>query len=124
MKIVRYALVGGVAAGVDFALFALFAGLLGLNYLWVAAGSFLVATAVNYLLSVRHVFVSGVRFRRETEIAMVFLVSGVGLLLNQVFLWLCVETLGLGLLVSKILATGSVFLWNFGARNYFVFQSR
>ena len=120
-NILRYLLVGGTAAAVDIGLFLLFAGHLGLPYLRVAAATFVAATLVNYLLSVRFVFVSGLRFRRRDEIALVFLVSAVGLALNQAILWACVELAGLALLFSKLAATAAVFSWNYLSRRHFVF---
>jgi putative flippase GtrA len=113
--------VGGAAACVDIGLFMLFAKGLGLPYLSVAAGSFIVATLVNYVLSVRFVFVSGRRFRRRWELALVYLVSGVGLALNQAILFAGIEIAGLGLLASKLTATGIVFFWNYLSRRFIVF---
>ena len=112
---------GGVAACVDIGLFMLFAQKFGLPYLRVAAGSFVIATLVNYWLSIRFVFVSGKRFRQRWEMALVFAVSVVGLAVNQGILALCVERLGMGLLFAKLAATGTVFFWNYFARRAFVF---
>ena len=120
-RIARYFVVGGVSAVVDISLFMLFAQGLGLPYLRVSAATFVVATLVNYWLSVRFVFVSGARFRRRWEVALVFAVSGVGLVLNLAILALAVERLGAGLLASKLLATGTVFFWNYFARRLLVF---
>ena len=120
-RIARYFVVGGVAACVDIGLFLLFAQSLGLPYLRVSAATFVVATLVNYLLSIHFVFVSGQRFRRRYEVALVFLVSGIGLVLNQAILAFCVESLRFSLLVSKLCATGIVFFWNYFARRVFVF---
>ena len=55
-RVARYFAVGGAAACVDIGLFMLFAQGMGWPYLRVAAGSFVAATLVNYLLSVRFVF--------------------------------------------------------------------
>lgn len=120
-RVARYFVVGGVAAAVDIGLFMLFAKGLGLPYLRVAAATFVVATLVNYWLSIRFVFVSGARFRRRWEVALVFAVSAVGLALNQAILALSVERLGAGLLAAKLLATGMVFFWNYFARRVLVF---
>jgi putative flippase GtrA len=117
----RYFVVGGLAAVIDIGLFLLFAKHLGLPYLRVAAASFVVATLANYWLGIRFVFVSGQRFRRRWEIAMVFAVSAAGLALNGAILWLCVERLGRDLLAAKLAATGMVFFWNFFARRILVF---
>jgi putative flippase GtrA len=107
---------------VDIGLFMLFAKQLGFPYLRVAAATFILATLVNYLLSVRFVFASGQRFGKGWEITLVYVVSAIGLALNQVILSVAVETVGLGLLSSKLVATGTVFFWNYLARRLFIFR--
>ena len=124
MRIVRYFCVGAVAAAVDIGLFTIFAGLLGYDYLAVAGCTFVVATLVNYLLSVRHVFQSGARFGRSREVALVFAVSAIGLVINQGVLFVAVDKLGFDLVLSKVLATGIVFLWNYQVRANFVFKAK
>ena len=117
----RYFFVGGAAACVDIGLFAVFAKILGLPYLKVATASFVLAPLVNYWLSVRFVFVSGQRFRRRWEMAMVFGVSAAGLALNSLILWLAVEYLRVELMAAKLAATGVVFFWNYFARRVLIF---
>ena len=117
----RYFLVGGTAAGVDIGLFMVFAGWLGMPYQPVAAATFTLATLVNYLLSVRFVFVSGRRFARRWELVLVYLVSAVGLAINAAMLWAAVEAAHEPLVVGKLAATGSVFFWNYLARRFLVF---
>jgi putative flippase GtrA len=124
MRIVRYFFVGAMAAAVDIGLFTVFARLLGYDYLAVAGCTFVVATVVNYSLSVRHVFESGTRFGRSLEVALVFAVSAIGLAINQGVLFVAVDRLGLDLVLSKILATGIVFLWNYQLRANFVFRGQ
>ena len=121
MKLVRYFLVGGAAAIVDIGLFAIGAKLLALPYLPVAAGSFVVATLVNYFLSVRLVFESGARFGKHSEIGLVFVVSALGLVVNQSILWIAVAKLGIELIAAKLAATAMVFAWNYSIRRYFIF---
>ena len=122
MKIFRYAGVGGIAAIVDFLIFAVFAKLLNFNYLAVGAVGFIIATTINYFLSVRFVFESGVRFGFRKEISLVFLISFIGLGINQAVLYFGIGILGWEMLFIKLCATGSVFFWNFGARSEFIFK--
>ena len=121
---VRYFLVGGAAAAVDISLYALFAQVLGYPYLVVAACTFVVATAVNYGLSIRHVFESGIRFGKRQEVALVFAVSAVGLAINQLALYVFVENFQANLIVAKVLATGAVFAWNYLLRSRVIFSGR
>lgn len=122
--IVRYAGVGGIAACVDIGFFAVFAKHLGYPYLWTAAVGFLLATLVNYVLSLVFVFKARSRHKRSTEIGLVYAVSLIGLGLHQAILFWQVEYAGAGLMTAKVIATGSVFLWNYLARKYYVFAER
>jgi putative flippase GtrA len=122
MKIFRYAGVGGIAAIVDFLIFAVFAKLLNFNYLAVGAVGFIIATTINYFLSVRFVFESGIRFGFRKEFLLVFLISFIGLGVNQAVLYFGIGILGWEMLFIKLCATGSVFFWNFGARSRFIFK--
>jgi putative flippase GtrA len=122
MKVVRYFFVGATAASVDFLIFAILVKGFELPWFPVAIFSFILATAVNYVLSIRHVFQSGARFARRTEIGLVFLVSGIGLILNQSVLWVLIEKIFMDVLLAKVLATATVFFWNYGIRHSFIFK--
>jgi putative flippase GtrA len=122
VKVVRYFFVGGAAATVDFVLFALLNRAMGVPWFWAGVTGFAVATLVNYVLSVRHVFTSGVRFSRGGEITLVFTVSAIGLAVNQTVLWLLIEGTGWNSLIAKVVATASVFFWNFGLRHSYIFR--
>ena len=121
MRILRYFIVGGVAATVDIGFFFLFAKLAGFNYLVVAPLGFVLATWVNYQLSIRHVFRSGARFSRGREILLVYAVSAIGLLINQAVLYVLVDRVGAELMLAKFTATVTVFFWNYAMRNNYVF---
>lgn len=118
-----YFIVGGIAAVVDIGGFMLLTGTFGIIWFWAALLSFLAAVAVNYLLSIRFVFESGVRFPRHQEVALVLVVSAIGLLLNEAVLWVMLEAFGAGRLPAKLVATALVFLWNYGARQSFIFRA-
>jgi putative flippase GtrA len=120
--IIRYFFVGAAAALVDWILFGIFAQLLGLPWFAVALASFMCATLVNYVLSVRHVFRSGTRFSPPHEMAMVFAVSAAGLAINQTILWLLIERADWYPMLAKIQATGVVFIWNYAIRRFYIFR--
>lgn len=122
MKITKYFLVGGTAAIVDFLFFAALVKVFAFGWLGSAGFSFCVATIVNYFLSIRHVFQNGARFEKRLEVALVFAVSAIGLLINQAILGMLIEWFSIDVLLSKIAATGSVFFWNYGARRHFIFR--
>lgn len=117
----RYLVVGGVSALADWAIFA--AVLYGLDLHYILAGtiSFVIATGLNYFLSVRFVFGNG-RRRRHQRIFLLYMVSVIGVGFNLGLLSVGIDVLGLHPMLSKMIATGMVLGWNFVARYYFVFQ--
>ncbi len=123
-NIVKYTFVGGVAAIVDWSIFTVFAYKLGFEYLAVSAIGFIVATLVNYFLSIRFIFQSGIRFQKKAEVASIYLISAIGLLLHQIILYFLVDIILLNMLISKVTATGLIFIWNFVLRNYYIFAEK
>jgi putative flippase GtrA len=122
VKLFLYFLVGGTAAVVDIGVFGLLVKVMGWPWFPVAMFSFVLATVVNYILSIRFVFKSGVRFTRHTELLLIFVVSALGLAVNQAVLWLLIANLHWDPLLAKVTATGSVFFWNYWARRHLVFK--
>lgn len=121
MQIIKYFFVGGAAAALDISLFAFFAGLLKWPWFPVSICSFIAATLFNYFLSIKFIFISGSKYPRSLEIFGVFLVSGLALIVNQLSLYFLIEYLESNLILSKILATALVFLWNYYGRSRLIF---
>jgi putative flippase GtrA len=121
IRLLKYFFVGGAAAICDIGLFSLFAGFLGWPWFAVSMTTFIFATLVNYLLSIKFVFESGVRHKKHVEIAAVYFVSTLALIVNQLVLYFAIEFLGWHLIASKVLATGIVFFWNYFGRSKFIF---
>lgn len=121
MRLLKYFFVGGVAAIVDIGFFSIFAIYFQWPWLPVSVASFVLATGVNYILSINFVFISGVRHEKHVEIAGVFIVSGLALIVNQVVLYISIEWLHIQLIYSKFFATGIVFFWNYLGRKKFIF---
>jgi putative flippase GtrA len=117
----KYLVVGGLSALVDWGFFALFLYVFELHYLIAGTISFVLATGANYFLSVRFVFGAGRRKRAE-RIFLLYVVSLVGIGFNLGMLTVGIDILHTHEMVSKIMATGMAFGWNFAARYYFVFQ--
>jgi putative flippase GtrA len=120
-RFVRYFITGGISALVDWSLFWVMTQYLGIYYLSAALLSFCISFVVNYILSRYWVFGPGVRAMAH-EATLVLFVSIMGLCFHMAVLWMLVEWVSLPEMLSKIIATGVVFFWNFGARQYWVFS--
>lgn len=98
----------------------------GINYLLSATLSFLTGLVVNYLISTRWVFEEdwAVLKNKVIEFFFFLLIGVIGLILNDLILWLVTEKFSLYYLFSKIISAGIVYLWNFFARKYLLFNQR
>lgn len=117
----RYLVAGGLSAIADWALFALFLYQFGLAPVAAGALSFVLATVLNYLLSVHIVFGASPRGAR-TALTLVFAVSAVGMAINLTVLSVAVDFLGLHPMFAKISASGAALLWNFATRYFYIFR--
>lgn len=122
--LLRYIGVGGTAAIVDLGVFQTLSIILpAWHYLLCSTISFLIATWVNYLLSIRFVFLSGAQYGRSGEITLVYLVSLLGLAVHHATFYYAVEFLSLPILLGKISGMGCAFFWNFSSRRYWIFRT-
>lgn len=123
-----YFLVGGVSAIIEWILFAVFSNVVGINYILATCLAFVFSTTANWYLGKIWTFKENKKYEDEKtkEVVLVFAVSGIGLLMNMGLMFVFVDILGLGTSVlktlSKVAATGIVFIWNFFIRKFFIYR--
>lgn len=122
IQLFRYAFVGGLAFLVDYGLLYALTEYAHLYYLLSATLSFLAGLFVNYLVSKWWVFSLSKFDRKGIEFALFALVGVVGLLLNNLLMWLLTAGVGIYYMYSKLVAALVVYMWNFLARKYWVFK--
>jgi putative flippase GtrA len=118
---VAYLFVGGLSALIEWSVFFSAVTFLDLHYAAAIVIAFILATFNNWYLSSKLIFRSSGRSTGE-EFMLVYLVSGFGLLINFMVTSASIEVLGMGLMIAKICGTGSAFVWNYAARQFFVFD--
>ncbi|MDR0982163.1 MAG: GtrA family protein [Culturomica sp.] len=121
-QLVRYTFVGGFAFIIDFGLLFVLTDFVHLHYLLSASISFTVGLVVNYLLSTTWVFSKKVVKNKAIEFLLFALIGLAGLGFNNLFIWLFTDYFGIYYLISKIFTTIIVYLWNFFARKYILFN--
>lgn len=122
IQLLRYTFVGGLAFLVDYGLLYGLTEYLHFHYLLSATVSFLAGLFVNYLISRWWVFSKSKFGSKGVEFALFALVGAIGLLLNNLILWMITTYLSVYYMYSKLVATVVVYMWNFLARKYWVFK--
>lgn len=113
-----YKYFGAALAGyvVDFGILIICKEVLQLHYLAAAILGFTVGLVVVYLLSNRYVFGESRIKSKSAEFGIFAVIGVVGLILLTLLMWLMTDVAHINYLLSKILATVVVYMWNFFAR--------
>lgn len=120
-RFTRYFMVGGVSAIIDWTLFAIFHYIGGVHYRVAALCSFSLAFVFNFFTGRKFAYAPTSRGARR-EMALVLVVSLIGLGINDQILKLSVETFGLEEMIGKVIATAVTFVWNFSARHFWIYR--
>lgn len=119
LQLIRFAIVGVIAALVDVGTLVILKELFHVDVLLSSAVSFSVSVIVNYILSMTFVFKSKNKNKVKEFIIFVLLSIG-GLGLNQLILWIGVTYTDIYYLIVKILAMMIVPIYNFVTRKIFL----
>ena len=121
LQLIKFAIVGVIAAIVDVGVLVVLKELLWVNVLLSSAISFSVSVTVNYILSMSFVFKSKNENKLKEFIVFVCLSIG-GLCLNQLILWIGVTFTSVHYLIVKFFAMVIVPVYNFVTRKIFLEQ--
>ena len=120
-KFLSYFLVGGAAALVEWGTFALSNIVFNYNISTIIA--FIIATTFNYFLGKKTTFKNDKQTKKD--IIWVFIVSGIGLLLNILFMNILIKVIKISInMIAKVISTGLVFIWNYISRRLFIYNKK
>ena len=117
-QIIKFGIVGCIAAAVDFIVLVILKELLKIDVLLASTISFCISGIVNYILSMAFVFKSKMQNKTKEFIIFILLSAG-GLCINQFVLWLGVAFTTIHYTVVKVLAMVIVPIYNFITRKIF-----
>ncbi len=115
-QILKFGLVGILCFVIDYGLMIFLTEVLIINYLVSSGISFTVSVIVNYILSLKYVFKTKEDNNKFVEFLIFIILSVIGLGINQILMWLCVDKLNIFYMISKIGVTGVVMIYNFITR--------
>ena len=118
IQFLRYFFVGGAAAVVNIGMLYIFTEVFHIYYVISNILSFTLGLIVNYLLSKKLVFQDNVVDKRK-EFIIYALIGVLGLGLDTLLVLILSDKLKIYYMLSKIISTIIVFVWNFLARKIF-----
>ena len=117
----RYIFVGGVAFLADGGSLFLITTI-GVNYLISVIFAFVIGLAVNYGLSKLLVFENS-SVNGKIEFLVYGIIGVIGLGFTEIIMYVLTEIAGLYFMVSKVIATIIVLVWNFVARKITLYRN-
>lgn len=122
LQLFRYGFVGGIAFVVDYGTLFVLTHYLAVPYLVSAAIAFILGLATNYVFSISWVFRKNCTMERWQEFLFFAVIGVVGLILNELIMYVSTELLQIHYMFSKLISTAIVFFWNFLARKFLLFN--
>ena len=120
-QILKFGFVGAAAFVIDYGLMVLLTEVFNVYSLISAAISFTVSVIFNYVASVKWVFeVDEEKNSKQKQFIVFVILSVIGLIINELIMWLMDSKFGIHYMISKLVATFVVMVWNFITRKIFL----
>lgn len=120
IQLVKFGIVGVLATLLEWGIFYILTNIIHIHYGISTAIAFLISTVFNYYLSVKYVFDVDQEKSKKRNFIIFVIFSIIGLGLNELILFICIEKINLYNMIGKIIATGIVMIFNFITRKLFL----
>ena len=119
-KIIKFSIVGGIATLIDFVCLYIFKEFFNFNVILANTLSFTISVIYNYIASITWVFDVNKNKNKKVKFILFIIFSIVGLITNNIILYILTDKLNIYYLISKIIATLFVMIFNFITRKKFL----
>ena len=119
-KIVKFSIVGGIATLIDFIFLYIFKEFLNMDVIIANTLSFIISVTYNYIASIVWVFDINKEKNKKIQFILFILFSIFGLVLNNIILYILTDIFNMYYLISKVVATFIVMIFNFITRKKFL----
>ena len=121
-RFIMYFFVGGFGALINWAAFYLLITYAHIPYIPAAILAFILSCYINFLLC-RKVFAPSER-KKTTEFLLIIFVSTLAAALDIAAMTFLIEVLKCDVMLSKILGTGVSFVFNYTARQFYIYKEK
>lgn len=121
-QFVGYFFASVIALTVDICMLYVLTEYFHLYYIKSATISFLLGITITYIFSKLYIFNKTKINNKTVEFTIFLLIGIIGLLLNNIFIYIFTEYFGIYYMFSKCIVTVITYLWNFFARKFFIFS--
>ena len=120
-QLILFFCIGGGITLLELLGFYILYKIFGVHYILASLIMFVLASGIGVWLYRRFVF-GETHLHSSLEVGLTYLINTIGIGLNTLILWLCVEFLGFEAIVAKILASLLVAFYGFYARKLVIYR--
>ena len=120
VQIFKFGIVGVIATIIDFGFLALFKEILHFSTVLSNTLSFCISVIFNYIASVKWVFDVNKNKDPKKQFITFIIFSIIGLILSDLIMWALTDKIKLFYILSKVVATIIVMIFNFVTRKIFL----
>lgn len=119
-QIMKFGVVGVIATLIDWGIFAICTRVFHIHYAISNIIGFSISVIFNYWASVKWVFDVNKEKDSKRNFMLFIIFSVIGLGLNELILFICIDKIHIMDLISKVIATAIVMVFNFVTRKKFL----
>lgn len=116
-----YVTVGGIATVAEWAAFYFVNDICHRHYMLATVLAYVFSTFVNWLAGRIIIFKNSNR-SILFEIVSIYMAAVIGLLFNLLIMWVAIDIFNIQEMLSKIIATACVFIWNYLIRKLLIYK--
>ena len=123
-RLVSYFVVGLLATLVEWGSFWILDYALGIQYLIATIIAMIISTFSNWLFGRLLTFRNAEKGNTLLEIGKIYITSFAGIGLNVLLMWIMVDKCTMNEMLSKVIATGFVFFYNYFIRTLYIYKNK
>lgn len=116
-----YLILGGILTLIEWLCFYMLTFMLGIHYLISSLAVFVAISALGIIVYKKAIFGDS-HLSAKHEIIAIYAINILGIALNSLVLWLCVEFVGVNAMVGKIISSFLVAFYSFFMRKKFIYK--
>ena len=123
-RLMSYFVVGLLATLVEWGSFWVLDYALGIQYLIATIIAMIISTFSNWLFGRLMTFRNAEKGNTLIEIGKIYITSFAGIGLNVLLMWIMVDKCTMNEMLSKVIATGFVFFYNYFIRTLYIYKNK
>ena len=123
-RLMSYFVVGLLATLVEWGSFWVLDYALGIQYLIATIIAMIISTFSNWLFGRLLTFRKAEKGNTLLEIGKIYITSFAGIGLNVLLMWIMVDKCTMNEMLSKVIATGFVFFYNYFIRTLYIYKNK